>query len=300
MNYRHAYHAGNHADVFKHIVLARIVEHLKKKEKPFRVLDVHAGIGLYALASGEALKTLEWQNGVGKLYDHAGTPRRLGEDTEALIAPWRAAIAAVNPPGRLVYYPGSPEIARQLMRRGDKLNLNELHPEDHDRVVENYGRDKRVVITRLDAGIAIKAQLPPPERRGLALIDPPYEAADEIERSVRALAQGYQRFATGIFCLWYPVTGDGLDLRLGNAVRALSLPATLQVELLVRTPVYNGGLAGSGLIIINPPWRLVEELSVLLPVLQQVLAQSEEVQNPVQWLIQQEQERPGGQKRSLV
>jgi 23S rRNA (adenine2030-N6)-methyltransferase len=267
MNYRHAYHAGNHADVVKHIVLARVVTHLKKKEKPFRALDLHAGIGLYGLDSGEALKTLEWRGGVGKLYDLQGSPKRLDDQVEALIEPWRAAIAAVNPPGRLRFYPGSPELLRQLMRRGDKLNLNELHPEDYASLTANYRQDKRVVITRLDAGIAIKAQLPPPERRGLVLIDPPYEAEEEVERAVRALTQGLKRFATGVFCLWYPVTGDGLDSRLKQAVATLSLPPTLTVELMVRKPAYDGGLAGSGMIIVNPPWPLHQDLELIVPAL---------------------------------
>jgi 23S rRNA (adenine2030-N6)-methyltransferase len=273
MNYRHAYHAGNHADVFKHIVLARIVEHLKKKEKPFRVLDMHAGIGLYGLASDEALKTLEWQGGVGKLYDLQGVPKRLDDSVEALIEPWRATIAAVNPPGRLQFYPGSPELVRQLIRLGDKLNLNELHPEDYDKLVASYGYDRKVVITKLDAVIAIKAQLPPPERRGLILIDPPYEATDEVERAVQALVQGIKRFATGIFCLWYPITGNGLDSRLKAAAAALPLPGSLTTELLVRKPVYDGGLAGSGLIIINPPWQLDQELALIIPALRKVLSE---------------------------
>jgi 23S rRNA (adenine2030-N6)-methyltransferase len=274
MNYRHAYHAGNHADVFKHIVLTRIVEHLKKKEKPFRVLDLHAGIGLYGLESDEALKTLEWQGGVGKLYDLSGAPNRLGETIEALIAPWRSAIAAVNAPGRLDFYPGSPEVVLQLLRRSDKLNLNELHPDDHEKLAARYARDKRVAITHLDAGIAIKAQLPPPERRGLVLIDPPYEAADEAERAARALGQGLKRFATGIFCFWYPVTGDGLDARLDLAVAGLGLPNVLKTELLVRKPVYDGGLAGSGMIIVNPPWQLDRELGLVVPALQEVLSEA--------------------------
>jgi 23S rRNA (adenine2030-N6)-methyltransferase len=271
MNYRHAYHAGNHADMFKHIVLARIATHLKKKEKPFRALDLHAGIGLYAFESDEALKTLEWQGGVGKLYDLKGAPKRLGEEIEALIAPWRAAIAAANRPGRLAVYPGSPELLRQLLRKGDKLNLNELHPQDYDKLVAVYGNNKQVAITKLDAGVAIKAQLPPPERRGLILIDPPYEAADEVERTVRALAQGLKRFATGVFCLWYPITGDGLDARLKEAVEALTLPEYLIAELLVRAPVYEGGLAGSGLIIVNPPWQLDQEIALIIPALRQIL-----------------------------
>jgi 23S rRNA A2030 N6-methylase RlmJ len=175
MNYRHAYHAGNHADVLKHIVLVRLLEHLKKKDKPFRVFDLHAGIGVYDLTANEATKTGEWVDGVGRLYDDEGLPIPLSDQAEELIAPWRATIAAVNVPGPLRFYPGSPELAAHLLRPSDRLMLNELHPEDFANLRVTYGRDRRVTLTELDAAVAIKAQLPPPERRGLVLIDPPYE-----------------------------------------------------------------------------------------------------------------------------
>jgi len=286
MNYRHAYHAGNHADVLKHIVFARILEHLKKKEKPFRVMDVHAGVGIYDLRADPAMRTGEWQQGVGRFYDSGGVPLRLPEEAERLLAPWRTVIAAVNPPTRLDFYPGSPEIARRLLRRSDRLMLNELHPEDFASLREAYGRDRNVTLTELDAAIAIKSQLPPPERRGLVLIDPPYEAADELERVLRALRDGLERFATGVFCLWYPVTGDGLSDSLVDRIAAMTIPKTLLLELTVRAVVRDGGLAGSGMILINPPWTLDEELRIVLPALRGRLAQTPEARSRVEWLRQ--------------
>lgn len=272
MNYRHAYHAGNHADVLKHAVLARVIQHLRKKEKPFRVVDAHAGIGLYRLDAPEAAKTLEWQDGVGRLYSAGGGRLPLNARAEALLAPWRQVVEAVNGPDGLKSYPGSPEIARLLMRADDALALNELHPEDFATLASRFGQDKRVALTKLDAGVALKALLPPPERRGLVLIDPPYEATDECEQLAAGLAEGLKRFATGIFCIWYPVTGDNLDVKLAGLIRSLGVPL-LQAELRVRKAVLEGGLAGSGLLILNPPWKLDEELSELLPSLSERLSQ---------------------------
>ncbi len=274
MNYRHAYHAGNHADVLKHIVVARIVEHLKKTEKPFRCVDLHAGIGIYELHGVEAQKTLEWREGVGRLYDSAGNPVPLSPEAELLLAPWRQAIAALNMDG-IASYPGSPEIVRQLMRREDRLNLNELHPIDAETLRERYGRDRQVSITQLDAAIAIKSQLPPPERRGLVLVDPPYEVTDEIERIIVMLSGGLKRFANGIYCIWYPVTGDGLDARITDALRTMSVPEGLRIELRVRRARMDGGLSGSGMIVLNPPWHLDTELAILLPELCERLGQDE-------------------------
>src|SRR4051794_8161009 len=208
MNYRHAFHAGGHADVLKHAVLAFMIELLETKEAPFRVLDTHAGIGVYDLTGDAAGRTGEWRDGVGRLYDETGAALPLSARAEAVLAPWRSAVAAVNGQGGIRHYPGSPEIARLRLRAQDRLALNELHPEDHASLAASYRRDARVRITRLDAGVAIKAQLPPPERRGIVLIDPAYETAEDRERAIAMLDAGHRRFATGAFALWYPVTGD--------------------------------------------------------------------------------------------
>ena len=274
MNYRHAYHAGNHADVLKHIVVARIIEHSKKKEAPFRLYDAHGGIGCYDLGAVEAEKTFEWREGVGRVFAMDGAPLPLSAQAEALIAPWRACITALNPDGALRAYPGSPEVARQLLRPIDRLRLNELHPVDHETLKARYSSDRRTAVTRLDALVFVKSQLPPPERRGLILIDPPYEKTDEVEQALRMLGEGLRRFATGAFVLWFPITGDGLDQRLKDAVAAMSVNA-LAVEMTVRTVRPDGGLAGSGMIIVNPPWTLKDELEVVAPDLAERLSQGD-------------------------
>jgi 23S rRNA (adenine2030-N6)-methyltransferase len=253
MNYRHSFHAGNFADVMKHVVVARIVEHLKRKETAFRVVDLHAGIGLYDLAGTEAERTGEWRGGVGRLY-HEGTcaPEPLPGDAEALLVPWRRAIASVNDGARLTRYPGSPELARFLVRTHDRLVFNELHPDDHAKLAARFRREKRAKVFRIDAWIAAKALLPPPERRGLVLIDPPYEAADGERRAIAALAEAYRRFATGVFGLWYPVKAQAEADGLARSAAALALPKTLRAELTVRRADQADRLNGAGLILVNP------------------------------------------------
>lgn len=272
MNYRHAYHAGNHADVLKHVALALIIEHLKKKDAPFRYYDAHGGIGLYDLAGTEAEKTFEWREGVGRLFAADGAALPLSGEAEALIAPWRACVAEVNAEGGLGRYPGSPEIARALLRREDRLRLNELHPVDYETLAARFATDKRTAVTRLDALVFLKSQTPPPERRGLILIDPPYEKTNEADQAIRMLTEGLKRFATGVYALWYPVTGDGLDRKLREAVVAMPVKS-MTAELLVREARPDSGLAGSGVIVVNPPWRLDEEMRALLPALAERLSQ---------------------------
>lgn len=261
MNYRHAFHAGNHADVLKHVVLVRVIEHMKKKDKGFALIDAFAGPGLYALDSMEALKTGEWQGGIGKL----AAPFAAG--IEALLAPYRAVVAALNPEGPLGRYPGSPELARRLLRPQDRMIFNELHPDDHRALAALYAGDGRISVSCADAGTILRSRLPPPERRGLVLIDPPYEQPDEATRAVAMLGQGLKRFATGVFVLWYPLKADATAAEITRAAAALGRPATLQVELRVREPFAAGGLAGSGLIIVNTPWQLDAEIGALAPAL---------------------------------
>jgi len=272
MNYRHAFHAGNHADVLKHIVLTRVIERLKQKEKPFRFLDAHGGIGTYDLAGVEAEKTFEWRDGVGLLFAADGAPIALGEDVETLIAPWRNCVTALNEKGALRHYPGSPGVARSLLRSADLIRLNELHPVDFETLSQRYAGDKRASVTHLDALVFIKSQLPPPERRGLIFVDPPYEKTDEADHALRMVTEGLKRFATGVFALWYPVTGDGLDCKIKNAIAAMPV-AALTAEMRVREERRNGGLAGSGVIVVNPPWRLNEDVEQILPALADRLSQ---------------------------
>ena len=285
MNYRHAYHAGNHADVLKHIVMMRVFLHLKKKDKPFLFLDAHAGTGLYALWGDEALKTLEWQDGVGRFYDPAGRAIPFAAECETLLEPWRQVIASVNESGQpLSHYPGSPDFALQFLRKSDRVLLNELHPEDHGKLAAFVSGDKRVTIYEGDAAIAVKAHLPPPERRGFILIDPPYELDDEPRRAVQMLRDGHRRFATGAFALWYPVTGDGLARLVAKEAQALAMPKMLKAELLVREVIVDRGLAGSGLILVNPPWPLADELNMLGPALCKRLRQDDGARWSLDWL----------------
>lgn len=248
MNYRHAFHAGNHADVLKHAVLAQVISYLTLKDKPFAVLDAHAGIGAYDLLGPEALKTDEWRVGVG-LMEAPFVP-----DVEAILKPYRECLAALNPTGGQRYYPGSPEIILQGIRDFDRLIANELHPVDADTLEDNYRADPRVRVARLDALAAIKATLPFAERRGLVLIDPPYEAVDETSRVAKQLREGVKRFATGTFMIWYPVTSEEFASRFVAEIKALAIPNTLQVELRVKLAHEQTGLAGSGLLIVNPPF----------------------------------------------
>ena len=278
MNYRHAFHAGNHADVLKHIVLARLIEHLKKKDKGFRFIDAHAGVGVYDLQGIEAFKTGEWQGGIGK------TTKPFASDVEALLAPYRQVIAATNA-GGVKHYPGSPELAVRLMRAQDSIVLNELHPEDFASAARRYAADRRVLLTALDAEVAIKAQLPPPERRGLILIDPPYEEKDEAARAVSMLREGLRRFATGVFALWYPIKADRVDEAIVRDVKALETATTLRVEMRVREAFEGGGLAGSGLIIVNTPWKLDDELRAVVPALAERLGVGKWGHATVSWLV---------------
>jgi 23S rRNA (adenine2030-N6)-methyltransferase len=278
MNYRHGFHAGNHADVLKHVILARVIEHLKSKEKPFSMLDAHAGVGAYDLRGPQALKTGEWQGGIGKMA------AEFAPEVELILSPYREVIAAMNSQSGLQYYPGSPEIAVRLMRKDDKLIANELHPVDAESLADNYRLDRRVRVTQVDSVQSVKAELPFASRRGLVLIDPPFEVPDDTVRTANALAFGHRRFANGIFLIWYPVTTEEFVGNFLAAISALNLPNMLQAELRVKAAFERGGLAGSGLIIVNPPWTLEAELRILLPALAARLGLGDWGRGQVQWL----------------
>lgn len=278
MNYRHAFHAGNHADVLKHAVLARIIDLLKGKDKPFAFLDAHAGIGLYDLESVQALKTGEWQGGIGKMLE------AFDADVEKILAPYRSVISAMNSGGATRFYPGSPKLVLDLMRANDRVIANELHPQDVQTLEELCGRDKRLRISQVDYMQSVKAELPFAERRGVILIDPPFEVLDETERTVQALAFGHRRFASGVFVIWYPVTTEAFAEKFTDAMQAMALPNMLQAELRVKAAFERGGLAGSGLIIVNPPWTLEADLKVLLPALATRLGFGEWGRSTLRWL----------------
>ncbi|MGT2468194.1 23S rRNA (adenine(2030)-N(6))-methyltransferase RlmJ [Mesorhizobium atlanticum] len=274
MNYRHAYHAGNFADVVKHAVLARLVEYLKQKDKAFRVIDTHAGIGRYDLASVEAGKTGEWQGGIGRL-----TEATLEPQAAALLQPYLEAVRAQNPEGGLKHYPGSPLIVRHLLRNQDRLTAIELHPEDAARLKSVFEGDFQARVIELDGWLALGAQLPPKEKRGLVLIDPPFEEEGEFSRLIEGLRKAHRRWPGGIYALWYPIKDRGAVTAFRAALKEAGIPKLLDIALEIRPGSDEPSLDGSGLVVVNPPYTLEGELKVLLPALHKVLA----VRQPSRW-----------------
>lgn len=312
MNYRHAYHAGNFADVIKHLVVVLVIEHLKLKASAFRVIDTHAGAGLYDLGGIEAEKTGEWRDGIGRLL-----AADLSEDVRHILAPYFAVLASDRQQdGRLQRYPGSPLIARRLMRAGDVLIANELHPDDRQQLQGLFRRDAQVKVMALDGYLALKSLLPPKERRGLVLVDPPFEVAGEFDRLVAAVASAHQRFANGTLVLWYPIKDRpavarfheslaasgtakafALELSVGEVAAARATAATGQAAAAPQgrgQPVkalsdkaLGRGLQSTGLVVVNPPYRLAEQLAAVLPVLVDVMAIGPGQRAHLKWLVEE-------------
>lgn len=279
MNYRHIYHAGNFADVLKHAVLARLVVYMQQKDKAFRVLDTHAGIGLYDLTDEEAQKTGEWRHGIGRLID-----AQIDAKAAELLKPYLDAVRSLNPDGGVRHYPGSPKLTRMLLRPQDRLSALELHPDDARALARRFEGDFQVRVTELDGWLALGAHLPPKEKRGLILVDPPFEQDGEYDRLVDGLERGYRRFATGTYCLWYPIKKGAPPAAFHEALKALEIPKMLCAELTVRSDREAVGLTGSGLIVVNPPFTLKDELHLLLPEVKRVLAQDRYASQRCFWL----------------
>jgi 23S rRNA (adenine2030-N6)-methyltransferase len=265
-------------------VLALTIDHLKLKDQPFRVVDTHAGAGVYDLASEEAQKTGEWLNGIGRILASEPPP-----DIADLLASYLAVVRGENDGveedgAALLRYPGSPLIARRLMRRGDRLVANEPHPEDHERLKALFAKDPATKILALDGWMALKAVLPPKERRGVVLIDPPFEEPGEFRRLVEGLEAVHRRFATGTVIIWYPIKDVRKDRAFCRDAAALSIPKLLSVELFVRTPYAEGELSGTGLLIMNPPFTLEAKLSRLLPYLVERLGRGSGAESRLVWL----------------
>jgi 23S rRNA (adenine2030-N6)-methyltransferase len=276
MNYRHVYHAGNFADVLKHVILCLVIERLKSKDAPFRIIDTHAGVGFYALNHGPAERTGEWRQGIGRIFGNDAAP--LPGEVADVLAPYLDLIAAENVaagPDRITRYPGSPLIARRLMRRGDRLVANELHPDDRARLAELFARDPQVKVLGLDGWTALKSLLPPKERRGIVLVDPPFEEPGELVRMTEGLGEAISRFETGTFLLWYPIKDPNLVARFHRGIAAVCDRDCLVAELLLRTPRHPEKFNGCGLVIVNPPWQLEAQLAAVLPVLATRLGQGE-------------------------
>ncbi|QND52552.1 23S rRNA (adenine(2030)-N(6))-methyltransferase RlmJ [Phyllobacterium sp. 628] len=279
MNYRHAYHAGNFADVIKHIILTRIILYLQRKDQAFRVVDTHAGVGRYDLHGTEAGKTGEWQSGIGRMLD-----TKFDANVADLIKPYLHIVRAENTDGAIRHYPGSPMIVRHLLRRQDRLSALELHPYDAKMLAALFESDVQVRVIPLDGWLALGAHLPPKEKRGLILVDPPFEVAGEFDRMVEGLIKAYKRFSGGTYALWYPVKDLPEIKRFVSALHATGIPKILRTELMIRGPSQEPRLDGSGMIIVNPPFTLEAELRTLLPALSKVLSDGQNAGFLLDWI----------------
>jgi 23S rRNA (adenine2030-N6)-methyltransferase len=269
MNYRHAFHAGNFADVMKHVFLTRILAHLLTKDTAFRVIDTHAGIGLYDLAADEAGRTQEWRDAVGRL------DAPFEEDVEALLAPYRRVLAETRRRYGANAYPGSPQIVREMLRRQDRGIFVELHPADHAMLAERFRSAANAKVLYLDGWTALHSLIPPKERRGLILIDPAYEAAGELGRLAGEMAKAWAKWPTGIYAGWYPIKDPDEVERALAALAAAGPDRGLRLELMVDRPDEPSRLNGCGLLLLNPPWRLEEEGQRILPALAERLARQD-------------------------
>lgn len=279
MNYHHAFHAGSFADVFKHAVLCRILDYLRGKAAAFRVIDTHAGAALYDLTGEEARRGGEWQDGIGKLM---AAP--LPEKASALLKLYLDAIAALNSGGELKLYPGSPALVRAALRPQDRLIACELEPKAAAALAHHLRGDARLKALQIDGWTALSAYVPPKERRGLVLVDPPFEEDNDFRRLAEGLALAHRKWATGIYMLWYPIKGRPEPDALAKRLRRLGISKILRAELIVSPLRDPSRLNGSGLILVNPPWTLESELATLLPALARVLGRGGNGAFTLDWL----------------
>jgi 23S rRNA (adenine2030-N6)-methyltransferase len=271
MNYRHAFHAGGFADVIKHVVLVRILTYLQDKQAPFRVIDTHAGAGLYDLTGDEARRGGEWLTGIARLMQG-----RFSESTAPLLKPYLDIVRAFNPQRGLEAYPGSPLIARALLRPQDRLTACEVEPNARKRLIDALRRDTQARVVDLDGWVALPAFVPPNERRGLILIDPPYEQKDEFERMAEGFAEAFAKWPTGMYLMWYPVKSrratDNLARHVAGVAGAAATPGKcLRLEFSVAPQAAEPGLTSAGILVVNPPWTLAGELRAILPELEKPL-----------------------------
>ena len=269
LSYRHAFHAGNHADVLKHLVLVQVLRHFNQKEKPYWLVDTHAGAGRYDLSGAQAAKNAEWQEGIGRLWNR--------DDLPPALTDYVAQVRCLNADGRLRHYPGSPQIALQLMREADRLRLFELHGTDYrflEKAIAFAG--KRVALHQADGFLEIKSVLPPPPRRGFTLMDPAFEDKRDYLRTVMAAKEAMHRFPTGSCIVWYPQLQRGDARALPEKLKKLPADDWLHVALTVHAPAADGyGMHGSGLVVLNPPWTLAEQLRESMPVLVRLLGRDD-------------------------
>lgn len=280
MNYRHLYHAGNFADVCKHLCLLALLDHLRKKPEPFCYLDTHAGIGRYELSRMEAQKTGEYHGGIGKLLGAQALPPELTDYVERVIG-----FDAGNRRDALRVYPGSPALARGKLREQDRAVLVELHPADFETLKALFRGDRQVAVHHMNAYHAMKAFVPPRERRGLVLIDPPFEIEDEFEQLVSGLQEAHRRWPTGIYAIWYPVKDRREVFRFHAALRRTGIRKILAAEFCLYPEDLPDRLNGSGMVIVNPPWQIEQRLLPNLQALAALLTTPEQARISIDWLV---------------
>jgi 23S rRNA (adenine2030-N6)-methyltransferase len=265
LSYRHAFHAGNHADVLKHCILVNLMRYLAQKDKAYWFIDTHAGAGAYGLDAGYASQNAEHEAGISRLWRQTDLPPAL-ED-------YVAVVRAINPNGNLSLYPGSPYLASKLLREQDRMRLFELHPTDVDLLGKTFpDAGNRIIVTRGDGFAGLKALLPPPSRRALVLIDPSYEDKADYQNVFQALSDSLERFATGVYAIWYPLLQRQEAQRLAERFARLKNVEWINATLSVSAPSRDGfGMHGSGTFIVNPPWTLADTLRECLPYLARTL-----------------------------
>ncbi len=277
LSYRHAFHAGNFADVVKHATLTLALKSLLKKDAALCYLDTHAGSGAYDLHGAPARKTGEHRDGISRIWQRTDIPE--------LLVPYLDTVRAFNTETELRYYPGSPRLVLNTLRKNDRMVLMELHTTEYPLLKQEFAADARVAVHHVDGFEGLKAFVPPKERRGLALVDPSYEVKTDFDNAVAAIHAAYERWATGVYLLWYPVLDRTLVNRLERRLHATGIKKILLAELCIRAEDSATGLNGCGMVVINPPWQLDEQLTALLPWLHQALAPKGVGGQRVQWLV---------------
>ncbi len=277
LSYRHLFHAGNFADVFKHALLARLLTAMSAKDKPYCYLDTHAGIARYDLRHAWAQKAREYENGIARVWN--------AKDVPPALKPYLEAVRELNPEGHLRAYPGSPLIARRLLRPEDRMVLTELNKVDCEELKLLFAREKRVAVQLMDGYQALKAYLPPAERRGLVFIDSSFDRAREFARIVKALKEAYARWATGVYAIWYPMMETAPMRDFAHAVQRSGIRKVLQLEIVVHERDESGIIPGCGMLVVNPPWHFDREAKPLLAWLAKKLGIDGAGSSRVEWLV---------------
>jgi len=277
LSYRHGFHAGNFADVLKHITQTLIIDALKEKPKPFVYYDTHAGAGRYDLSTDVSLKTAEFKSGIAEIWQRTDIPKS--------VKPYVEIIRQLNANGELKYYPGSPLIARELISRNNRLELTDLHPADFKLLKQEFVNDRNVRVQQKDGYKNLLSQLPPIQRRALILIDPSYELNGDYKGCANNVIKAHKLFATGIYAIWHPIIARKCTDQFYNMFKLSGIKNILKIELCIKQYNEDYGMTGTGMVIINPPWKLKQQLEETLPWLAKHLQQDNFTKYSIEWLV---------------